>query len=44
MSTDRNFRSAIDLVSMKMVTYVANMETEKSPDDSGVVVALFLVS
>ena len=44
VSTDRNFRSAADLVSKKLVTYVANVETDKSPDDSEVVVTLFLIS
>jgi hypothetical protein len=45
VSTVRNIRSAADLVSMILVTYkVANMESGTSHDDSGVVVALFLIS
>jgi hypothetical protein len=42
VSTDRSFRSAADLVYLKLVTYVAIQV--KSQDDSGDVVPLFLIS
>jgi len=44
VSSDRNFRSAACFVSMKLVTYVANMESGKSHDDGGVGAALFRFS